>query len=199
MAPSGSATPAGSEASQSLLLGVPGPARCGPDSPGHRTRRVRSWPGRRTRTGPLQRPLGQVPSVARSPRRALEGASRSRSASQRAETGLTSSARGRSWVTRSRRTSAPLSPRTPRRGQAPRLAVASVALADVDDVERLVGHLDTRRQAGGVGNELAQLGEVVVQAQPPGLAHRELGTGTLAGQGVRRLAGPELQVGNSGG
>jgi hypothetical protein len=53
-----------------------------------------------------------------------------------------------------------------RRGGAERLAspFPGVTLGDVDDVERLVWHLNTSRQAGGVSDELAQLGEVVVQA-----------------------------------
>jgi hypothetical protein len=44
------------------------------------------------------------------------------------------------------------------------LTYRTVRLGDVDELERLVGDVDGHRPAGGVGDELAQRGEVVVQA-----------------------------------
>jgi hypothetical protein len=63
----------GGHASTSLDLG--GPARCGPDSPGHRTRRVRSRPGGRPRRAETQPPAERCARPAERLRRALRAAS----------------------------------------------------------------------------------------------------------------------------
>jgi hypothetical protein len=117
-----------------------GPARPGPDGPGHRTRRVRFWPGRRVRAGARSRPPERnrnLVVVSHPVRTVLESL------------GVRAQSRAQRFGPRSRRREL-VSPAVVESPGGLRMA-----LGDVDELERLVRHLDCGRQAGGLRDQLA--------------------------------------------
>jgi hypothetical protein len=66
---------------------------------------------------------------------------------------------------------------------------ARIGLREVNERYRLIGDVDRDRCPGGVGDELPQDGEMVVQAELPGFAYGERAAGLDFGDGRRGLAG----------